>query len=125
MKEPTQEQIKEFWEWCGFKRLPQGNRYYHFELTTKVMDWQAPTGETMPYLPRIDLNNLFKWAVPKLQQTGREVGIIAREASGFEAKVLHISPQWSSIGRDEDPALALFWAIYKVIKEEETNRYEG
>ncbi len=67
VKEPTEAQIKEFWEWCGFRRLPLGNKGYHFESTIKTMNWMPPDKTeiyaSIEYLPRIDLNNLFKYTI--------------------------------------------------------------
>uniref|UniRef100_A0A6M3JNV7 Uncharacterized protein n=1 Tax=viral metagenome TaxID=1070528 RepID=A0A6M3JNV7_9ZZZZ len=76
-EKPTNEQIKEFWEWCGFK-VALGKLYWY------------PDKEFSPArrLPSVDLNNLFKYAVPKLNMP-----VI--------------------------PALALFWAIWEVIKKGE------
>ncbi|KKM93459.1 hypothetical protein LCGC14_1208100 [marine sediment metagenome] len=57
--EPTQEQRREFWEWCGGKLIPHGEEDgcpAHFEFNDK--GWIFVTD-------RIDLNNLFKYAVPK------------------------------------------------------------
>jgi len=95
---PTEE-LKRFWEWCGFKWLFGGEwRYEEFKTTNGW--WESPTGKRYLELPPIDLNNLFKWAMTKLDQ-----------ANYYKAL--------SSIFlKQEDPALALFWAINKVIKED-------
>ena len=42
MSKPTKAQIKELWEWCGFKRLPEGKKGWHYERMVKVMNWLAP-----------------------------------------------------------------------------------
>ena len=49
-KEPTEAQIKEFWEWCGF---------------TISGDWAYLNSPYRRGIPSVDLNNLFKYAVPK------------------------------------------------------------
>jgi hypothetical protein len=46
-KEPTPEETEKFWEWCGFRLVGKS--------ITRSSDF-----------PDIDLNNLFKYAVPKL-----------------------------------------------------------
>ena len=117
---PTIEQTEKFWEWCGFKQLPKGNRFYHFEQTRKVMDWQAPSSETIPYLPSLDLNNLFKYAVPKLITLGYDC-LISTSEDFYECEICdsRFPPvKQAQLKQDKDPALALFWAIYKVIEEE-------
>lgn len=63
---PTQEQIKRFWEWCGlkgycalwgcFRKSPENCSvctYWHYR--------------------KLDLNNLFKYAVPKALSEGYDV----------------------------------------------------
>lgn len=154
---PTDKQIKEFWEWCLGKRVEnrlgfwdecgdfcemQSNPYSqrvntsHHEQALCYLEEDRPLSpeEEAEYrkkfnegrikeiptraqywlsVPLIDLNNLFKYAVPKLDSFGlRRQGkwkYVAHACLGsievYDAK-------------DKDPALALFWAIYKVTKEE-------
>ena len=94
---PTEEEIKEFWEWCGIPTNidTNGDRFYLTEGK-----W---TG-----LP-IDLNNLFKWAVPKVIEEGLTI------SHYFDNPVTWSVEIGMSETKDKDPALALFWAIYKVI----------
>ena len=126
---PTDEQIKEFWEWCGFERLPEGNKDYHFEKTVKVMNWTHPKllYGFLTNLPRIDLDNLFEYAVTKLMYD--------RVLDGFEC---HIDSRRDGLGYQwiigdryrantyrtgeyiTDNALALFWAIWKVMHDDTT-----
>jgi len=118
---PNDEQIKELWEWCGWKVLELPVRIdYDKEHPMKAYAYYHQSGvegkewALFPQ-PELDLNNLFKWAVPKL--------------SGCELYWYHNDDEWrgfASSGYDEklrsaehydkDPALALFWAIYKVFK---------
>ena len=53
MKEPTQEQIKELWEWCGLK-LRNGTFYNTDNKPHYKLGYFPPT-----------LDSLFKDAVPK------------------------------------------------------------
>ena len=125
--QPTDEQIKEFWEWCGFsRRLPEGRAGYHWEQCVKVMNWMSPDYKeiykSMSFLPPIDLNNLFKWAVPKVIASGHWLGMITIQMSigtqyTFAIYVEKYKDKAEHEGRDKDPALALFWAIWEVIKE--------
>ncbi len=99
-KQPTEAQLKELWEWCGLKQKcsPQ-NDMFHRGIWTDAIEWrQFDT-------PEIDLNNLFKYAVPKLKQEYRNW-----------KNVLRI---WidSSVGDCEKDALALFWAIWSLIEK--------
>lgn len=120
MKEqPTKEQIKEFWEWYGVK-----GKYF-------VHDTYGEFGGRVTGVkyPPIDLNSLFKWAVPKLQskftypEVSFEYGVhgnmtvICRvEYSSFVDKEMKIVAKVE----DKDVALALFWALWKVRINERT-----
>jgi hypothetical protein len=115
--EPSKEQIKEFWEWCGFKKL---------DNPTADVKWAYcyPDGNLYSFksFPPIDLNNLFKWAVPKLINKDGQGGVAFRQYPDGLMCVIALESQTGfdehKIFRaDKDPALALFWAIYKVIKE--------
>ena len=116
MSEPTEEQIKELWEWCGFK--------FFKPYENGAIDVLDPTGSlylspTPLAIPLVDLNNLFKWAVPNLQEQGLITSLVAVEHSGFDCHIIRLFADEPFITiRDKDPALALFWAIYKVIKEQ-------
>jgi len=110
---PTQELIREFWEWCGFRQLPLGNKYYHFEATKKVMDWQLPDGSLpRPYLPALNLDNLFRYAISKLQYQVNLKNI----KDGWHCMLFSSEKEPPRIeATNKDPALALFWAIWEVI----------
>ena len=117
MKRPTQEQIERFWEWCGFKfqTLKELKPQYRHEANRR---WLYPTGETGG-LPPIDLNNLFRWAVPKLGYLELK---FAPNKLLPSVKVESIDSQPGAdepfYAQGETPALALFWAISKVINQD-------
>lgn len=64
--EPTQEQIKEFWEWCGFTHNIGSKMWNYGKYKETNAWWVAPNGKKYVDLPLIDPNSLFKYAVPKL-----------------------------------------------------------
>jgi len=103
--EPTQEQIKEFWEWCGFQKK-KGAGY-----------WQPSTYLTLTLdLPPIDLNNLFKYAVPKLGSPVMLSTYLDETEAILPALFVDEEDIFSlpiSV-KDKDPALALFWALWEV-----------
>jgi len=104
MKEPTREQLREFWEWCGFELV----------AGVAVPYWLYPDGRPITRsddVPRLDLNNLFKWAVPKL--TGCH--LYAHREKGIRMWTSYVNGETIE-ATDDDPALALFWAIWEVIK---------
>ena len=97
----TKEQIKWFWEKCGLTYFdgwfysPEGERL--FEYGAPIDIW------ALPYL--------FKYAVPKLH-----FYIIKMIWVGIWVVSINDSfKQW--VAEDKDPAIALFWAIYKALGE--------
>ena len=98
MTEPTKEQIKVFWEWCGLNEQPSGS-------------WYTDSGEYvyMQIMP-IDLNNLFQYAVPKVIEKSMSQGV--SELLAYQT----LFALWLQKGYD---ALALFWAIYAVLPNED------
>lgn len=109
MTEPTQEQKKEFWEWCGFtmllnKEWEQG--YQKGGRLGRYVKWEYPDGSRHLSSPRIDLNSLLRYAVP---QFAVKFGITKT------SELLH---HWVNDAYMSLPSAAeLFWAIWKVIKE--------
>ena len=111
---PTKVQEQNFWEWCGL---------YQSEQQIHTGWWHYPDGSIQHGFPPIDLNNLFKYAVPKLAETKKRIeysidfSILdwGKEANHYFA-ILQGSHQLLGTGEDKDPALALFWAIYKVME---------
>jgi len=104
MTEPTQEQIKEFWEWCGFKRLPA-----KLWNSPEVPLYKNESGEVRAIFPPIDLNNLFKYALPITYIKLFTLGMGVRESYRkiFEMWLDYFFDGYSM----ED---ALFWACWQV-----------
>lgn len=108
-KPNEKEMEREFWELCGFKYIYKATNggYYYYE-------YQG--GSNKP-LPPIDLNNLWKFAVPKALE------ILAR--LGFVPPIMKLFQLWYdqlvSISGDSNntqySALALFQVLYSVLKE--------
>lgn len=93
MKEPTNEEKKEFWEWCGLRiDNDQGQLY--------IIDRQG-----YPNI-HLDLNSLFKYA---------KDAVIKKYGKKEWHRILHewINSFASSLAEDVDPALALF----RILKE--------
>ena len=125
MNRPTEAQIKEFWEWCGIRYepdedefkviFPDSQPWYNFGH-----DWKMDEIE-----PPVDLNNLFKYAVPKvLNLTGIDFAGSNEDFDSWICRVWY--GIWTNRGsvqvkqdyyeaEGKDPALALFWAIREVI----------
>ena len=136
MNKPTEEQIKELWEWCGLIHINNleppdviqvSNSCEAMILDRPVNGWYLPMGfepdnpkrlVSVKDYPTIDLNNLFQWAVPKLGED-LEIELFIPSVNWFCQIKKRTTIIATSNGYHKDPALALFWAIYKVIKGEQ------
>ncbi len=110
--QPSESEIKEFWEWCGFKETTR-EKYVSWNQTITLDVWELGDYSKTD-LPDIDLYNLFKYAVPKLDSL-TDINLYLR---GEEWKVDLIFFDIPAVrGTSTDPVLALFWAIREVIKK--------
>ncbi|MDD4876744.1 MAG: hypothetical protein PHQ86_06435 [Dehalococcoidales bacterium] len=117
MNEPTKEQIKEFWRWCGFKHIG--------------IDEMGVFGQFPNHGPGLDLhlnlNNLFEYAVPEVMERNQNfVDLQVRRyiapahddlLISYTCEIWSDNGQGSIIKQANTPALALFWAIWGVIKK--------
>ena len=106
-KVPTLEQQKILWEWCGFSY-----DYWGDKLSIIYPDNQTIADMS----PIVDLNNLFKWAVPKVR---KQFHIHFHSTNNkTEWRIVLSNANETIYGRDNDPAMALCLAISKVIDNE-------
>lgn len=124
MKQPTEQEIREFWEWCG---LTLENRV-GYQGCYKGIGYSG-VERIGKHLPPRDLNNLFKYAIPKLDDEWTLEIISFRQKSGryySEAKIYGevnnvkcgelLARDWQEgENPDEVTALALFWVIKQVM----------
>jgi len=111
-KEPTEAQIKEFWERCGFKEVLSRTEEWRFaEFKTTNHWWEAPNGGRFKEVPPINLNNLFKYAVPKLDIEKINLYPATKNRWGC-----YFDEWYQDHNVAETPALALFWAIKEAMK---------
>jgi hypothetical protein len=101
-QEITRERLQRFWEKCGFREV---------DYTHKTgYDILKPDGYYYGVLfPDLDLNNLFKYAVPKLNKPITIYKMIIAEF--WTAKIGATIQR-----RDNDPAVALFLALEEALK---------
>lgn len=117
---PTEEQIGEFWKWCGFKTE---YKQFAYQLGTVI----RPDGKRRDDLPLIELNNLFSYAVPKLRETYNDLRVVFTYTTVNNCTLSYWGKrysrkknfEWLTLGghTDGDSAFALFWAIWAVIQE--------
>jgi len=108
-RQPTGMEIREFWEWCGFYQAVDG---------TSNAVWIYPDGRER-MLPRINLDNLFEWAVPKLGEVPsvtlkRKDTLCACNLSWEQKNTGEIKAPPTTTLRNTS-ALTLFWAVREVL----------
>ncbi|KKN12666.1 hypothetical protein LCGC14_1014160 [marine sediment metagenome] len=127
MSEPTKEQIKWFWEQCLHecvhdwdKTLLEGIKPDCYDCVCNKcgMKFTFATGRFFAWgheydFPPIDLNNLFKYAVPKLYYIEIKVARFHLYQSVMVQLEYKSEPTCS---QDKDPAPALFCAISKAFE---------
>ncbi len=107
MNEPTSEEIKELWKRCGlvYKSFSReaSNSCEAACIDPPLTGWYSAEGKLVSFktVPNIDLNNLFKYAVPFLKDSNEEW--------------LDVLVEWAKdiTGNYGKDALALFWAIWE------------
>ncbi len=105
MEQPTQEQIKEFWEGWGLAEQTTGS-WYVDEVGGEYVCCE---------LPPIDLNNLFRYA---FTAAVRKLTDDHNYAESYA--ITTIMQSWMLEAGDNIPdALALFWVLDKIRKEED------
>ena len=107
--EPSDEQIREFWKGCGFRIQGVAD----FPGVVRTNYWVDSNG-TPTDLPPIDLNSLFKYAVPKVSRYRLEDDW-SRIAKHFAYAEMG---EKSGQAWDDDPAQALFQVIWEVLHAE-------
>ena len=141
MNNPTEKQIKKFWEYFGF--VSRGRSYTGKILLVApdelewfdecVKDVDAGGYTRMPEKDRhysplpITLNNLSRYAIPKLDSFELEYDyrMSTEERSAHGQIITHSDYIYTALAilgvntasaEDKDPALASFWAIFQVIR---------
>lgn len=125
-KNPTQEQSKKVWKWCGQYTecgYCQGSgRSYSSPDAYSQCGACEGSGYFSP--GAIDLNNLFKYAVPKLIKK-YDVKIFAfyDDLNDKVFWVVHLldgisrEVEFANVEGEEDLKDALFWVIWEVVKK--------
>lgn len=113
-----QEDLIRFWTWCGFKENPDKSKLWNYDGKFKETNhwWIAPTGKNYVDLPQPTLDNLYQYSIPKLQDKGYFVALIAYEHKGFKVNISHITNENAQFSIESDsPTEALCNAIMKVV----------
>ncbi len=107
---PTKKQVKEFWEGYGFKQQEKKSRF-------PPQAYYSPNGEKC-YLPSIDLNNLFKYAVLEALKAIALRGYCPPIMKLFQLWYDELVTQTGDSNNIEQAALALFWVLREVKEKE-------
>jgi len=111
-----QEDLIRFWTWCGWE-LKQEEVIDASK--TKVTIRSAWRNGIETQFPDLDLNSIYKFAIPKLQKEGYSVTLTANEHKGFSVRIQNeIKYSGQEIVIMDSPTEALFNAIMKVIDNE-------
>ncbi len=108
MDKPTDEQVRKFWRWCGFR-----DRSGDVDYPEGSCPIVYPDSKVDIEYPDIDLNNLFFYAVPKLDHPN----ILLYEDKNVKewyCKLEISSSPWEVGSFGQDPILALFWALWQM-----------
>ena len=121
MTEPTQEEIREVWQRCGFRDVYSKDIWRDRYIETNHW-WESPKGKRYLELPIIDLNNLFKYALPKaIEKLVEQSKTIVPPLSITEITAFReIIERWEGskplqFGFEK----TLFWTIKEIIHQEE------
>ncbi len=124
-EKPTEAQIKEFWERCGWEYRRSNPHHFkdNVEAQLRDMAWYHPSiREGYVNTPPIDLNHLFAFAVPKAMMQDIHFQFRHQHGKYFDWRCW-LRPRGTESKpvyyRDEyfdTPDLALFWAIWEVHK---------
>jgi len=112
MDKPTDEQVRELYKLCGWTYIEAHDR-------NERGYWEHSDGSRRHDLPPIDLEHigfLFEYAVPKAMEKG-DVGFLKWDGQRDSNKYT-IFNQDRRFTDTDNPALAIFWAIYPILKEE-------
>ncbi len=108
--EPTTEQKwQSVLERCGFKLVP---RFGGTDMIETL--WQSPENNHSATLPPLTLDNLFKWAVPKLQ--GYRISVVRQYDNWWVTEIYNAEND--GIGKGKNVKTALLQAIWEVIPKE-------
>jgi len=110
---------KAFWEWCGLVQIQHADRY-----SSGTRNWvEYQLNGVRVDEPKFDLNDLFKYAVPKLQDKGYQIDIVCFEHKHFDVAIFNVIHDESDIYHAQGGNLAqtLRQAIEKVIEQENQN----
>lgn len=125
MNKPTEEEIKRFWWWVFDNKVEFHSTADGKLCIYRITGWDEEYKENkLEFLgygsETLNLNDLFKYAVPKLSDMNRH--IILR-SHVYTANLAEHPEYEVSIGinypikaHSLDPAIALFWSAYKTME---------
>jgi len=121
MKEPTKEEQRKLWEWCGLKWFWNHSPDCHcgaVDNDDRERSWYYKDGTEWRRATRfwkeemvLDLNNLFKYAVPKAIHNLFRNGDSLKDT--YEKLFKLWLDKWADGFTLED---ALFWSIWDVVE---------
>ena len=112
------------WTWCGFKHgvpFPQlakehGERF----LEEQYFIHDGIIKDAKPYcgrMPKLNLQNLYDYAIPKLQDKGYVIQLITKAHKGFIVNLVYPENKIKTVTAS-NPTEALYKAIMEVVNKD-------
>jgi hypothetical protein len=108
-------EIEEFWEACGFKPITNIQQYPNISTNhpDDIAAWWYPDNDKNYHLPEITLDNLFKYAVPKVKVISFTNAFATWTVTINEGRL--INGEVKVLVENDDLTQALYQAIKQVI----------
>jgi len=115
MDELKDKELEDLWEWCGLKYEVKNGFEYWYDCNGNFMAYCLP-GQVASIIP-VTLDNLFKWAMPKLGGTEVFCDVDFRFNKDYDLNwQVYLATQYKDdlVAGADTPAQALYLAIQKV-----------
>ena len=111
------QQTDKLWNWCGFE-------YHWYPITcggvSKQRGWYLNGKFRCANKPHKNLDNFYRFAIPKLQKEGYTINLMAYNEGKFLVVIRNMQTHRDIAVEDADsPTEALYNAIMKIIDNEE------
>jgi hypothetical protein len=122
-----QEDLIRFWTWCDW--IYRRSNPNHFqdsapEVRERDMGWYHPLdeGRGLAKIPQLCIENIYRYAIPKLQEKMYATELMAWGIRGFTVKIYNaVEQKYVSESESDNPTEALYKAIMEIIKNGTTN----
>ena len=117
----NKEDIVRLWTWCGWIYRESNPNHPQMKNSPYGMGWfhLQDKGQGLANIPPLSLDYIYAYAIPKLQEKGYSIELIAFEHKGFRVAIFdQVHAREFPLGIADTPTEALLNAIMKVIDNE-------